>query len=294
MEVLTGAAAFSLSIFFLRHLQSNRERNRLLVSQLFIYPIKGCAGISVDSARIAKTGFEFDRIFLLVDKNNYFLSQRKYPKMALIKVKIDTLSDSLIVQAPNMKTSCRISLRYPNDPNLAKHKVSVWGNECETIDMGSEVNDWFNSCLGTDGVRLMRMHKEFIRKTDEKYAPKGQTAFADGYPFLILSEASMDEINRVAGSQGKITIERFRPNIVISGCPAFAEDSWEKVEFLGNAGPAVKMKVVKPCARCTVPNVDPVTGEMDGSHGVTKVLKLFRTGNDLKLANEKWKKEARS
>lgn len=287
-SIVVGATAFALSIIGLSLLRKKEEKVKApRVSNLIIYPIKSCKGIYVDTAEIAETGFLYDRIFVLVDEKNLFLTQRKLPRMALIDVRISVASNCLIINAPDMP-ECKIPLQYP-ESEATIERIKIWGDDCDTINAANhEVNEWLSKFLGVRGVRILRMHKRFIRKTDPNYAPTGQTAFSDGYPFLIMSEASLQEINKTLPTP--VTVDNFRPNIVVTGCDAFAEDKWKEINFVVGKE-KINMKVVKPCARCTMPNVDPKIGVMDSDHAVTKALKTFRTGEKLQFPNPKWRKE---
>ena len=269
---------------FLRY--SKRRRKEYEVSRLFIYPIKSCQGIEVEQAEIARTGFKYDRVFVLVDDQNNFISQRKYPEMALIRTCINSRKSTLEISHPDYKT-IEVSLEDLSESSKNVETVFVWKQPCEAVEAGGEdIHAWFNIYLGTKGVRLMRMKQSFVRKTDPEYAPKGQTAFADGFPFLLASEESLNRLNETLPFS--ITMDRFRPNIVVKNCAPYEEDHWRQVVF--KAGQII-VNVVKPCSRCTIPDVDPVIGVMDENHTVSKELMNIRAGEHLGFDNPKWKKK---
>jgi uncharacterized protein YcbX len=273
------------------------------VSKLYIYPIKSCKGISVQQAKITKTGFQYDRQYVIIDTNNRFISQRNFPKMALIDISIDEVKNELCLKAPVelIDHSVTLSMSYPtSEPST--EKVSIWGTECEVIPVGNELVDgWLDSVLETKGLRLMRMKMDFIRYVDPVYASapnESQTAFADGFPFLLLSEESIQQFNDFLPSSDNPnnSVERFRPNIVIRNCSfPFQEDTWKGIIFhskLSIVGDALKLSVVKPCSRCTIPDVEPSSGKMDKDHHITKVLQQFRRGEQVaNVSKPSWNKK---
>ena len=203
----------------------------------------------------------------------------------------------LKVNAPGMKTLV-VPTTYPqNSAELAVLPVDVWGDQCEGIEvLGKEGSAWFETYLGVVGARFVRMKDDCVRKTDAKYAPAGQTSFADGFPFLLASESSLNFTNEHI--KEPITHARFRANIILQGTSPFIEDTWEKVRFhgvkylAGNAGlSTVDMSVVKPCARCTMPNINPDTAVPDANREPSRSMQAFRSGNAIGLKNEKWGKQ---
>ncbi len=146
-------------------------------------------------------------------------------------------------------------------------KVTVWLDHCNAIDCGSEVANWLSEFLSSP-CRLVYFSDDEIRQVDQTFAqPNDRTAFSDGFPLLLISQASLDELN--SRLDVAMPMKRFRPNLVVSGCQAFAEDSW-KLLRIGE----MLLRVVKPCSRCVIPNIDTNTGE----RGVepTKTLLTFR------------------
>jgi uncharacterized protein YcbX len=184
--------------------------------------------------------------------------------------------------------------------NVSTRDVTVWGDVCQAVEaLGAENADWLERYLNTPGVRLVRMKEDYVRRTEAKYAPNGQTGFADGFPFLLASESSLEYTN--ARLAEPITHARFRPNIVVRGSEAFDEDRWEKIRFHGvkflnsqeKGLGSVDMSVVKPCARCTIPNIHPDTAVPHAEREPSRSMQAFRSGGAIGLANEKWGKQVR-
>jgi len=244
------------------------------IETLWLYPIKGCRGFSVPSATLAPTGLEVngigDREWLVVDDNREFLSQRELPKMALIETRLT--ADSLRLRAPGM-----LQLDVPFETEGEVVSARVWNDTVAAVTQGALVDAWFSQFLGLR-CRLVRFDPEGQRLSNRKYT--GATAapykFADAFSLLICSSASLADLNARLGAQGhaSITIERFRPNIVLDGIEAFDEDYIDQLSI----GSAARLQVVKPCVRCTVPNVDPSTGDVGLEPGAT--LAGYRTRVD--------------
>jgi uncharacterized protein YcbX len=258
----------------------------------------------MQSCRITKRGFENDRIFMLVDKNNKFISQRTHPKMALIETRIEN-GDVLIVSAPKMRPLC-IDLSHVSGRPIClvsdkKVTVSVWGDPCEAEEVAD--CEWFSEFLlgaKSDSIRLVRMTDECTRPTDPVYAPQGQAAFNDGFPFLLVSEESLEDVNSYL--EKPVSMVNFRPNIVVRGGSggAFAEDTWKRIVFRPSVPTdqindtvraPIAMNVVKPCSRCKMPTVDPNTGCLDPNNEPIRTMKRFRSGKHLGFKDEKWAEE---
>ena len=217
------------------------------VSQINIYPIKSCAELSLAAAPIGVTGFVNDRRWLLVDADQCFLTQRELPRMALIQPTIE--DDCLRLTAPGVG-----SIELPIDQPGAGVGVSVWKDSgISAIDQGDPVAAWFSTFLEHD-CRLVRFADDAVRPVSPKYAPRptDRVGFADGFPFLIISEASLTDLNRRL--ETPLPMNRFRPNIVVTDTEPYAEDTWRAIR----AGD-VEIDVVKPCARCAITTTDQVT-----------------------------------
>lgn len=180
---------------------------------------------------------------MVVDNNNNFISQRENHKLALIQAKV--FQNNLSLEAPGMPP---FSIVFSDIGN--NEQVMVWRDQCQAIDQGRKATDWFSEYLGSP-CKLVMMEKLFQRKLDPGYAfaENNQTGFADGYPFLLISQESLNDLN----SRLKISIpmNRFRPNIVVEGCRPYEEDSWQKIK-IGD----IVLEVVKPCVRCAITTID--------------------------------------
>jgi uncharacterized protein YcbX len=220
----------------------------LKVSQLFIYPIKSLGGIEVTQAQITDRGFELDRRWMLVDSSNRFLSQREFAQMALLRVKITGagLAVNHLHHAENI-------LCIPFTPATTETGYfTVWDDTCFGQYVSTEADDWFTTMLQYN-CRLVYMPDNSLRQVDDTYATAKINSFADAYPYLIIGQASMDDLNQRAGNN--FSINRFRPNIVFSGGEAYQEDSMAGFTING-----IEFNGVKICARCPVPNINQDTG----------------------------------
>jgi uncharacterized protein YcbX len=224
------------------------------LSGLFIYPVKSLRGHSVASASIDGLGLVGDRRFLVIDENGRQLTQRPLPRMTLIDTQLT--STDLILSAPGV-SSCWIPL-CPRG-NERPVTVSVWKSEgLLADDCGDDVARWLTAFLGVT-CRLVRMGKKYHRPIlDEKRARPGDVvSFADGYPFLVVSEASLTDLNKRLRERGEdpAPMNRFRPSLVITGCPAFEEDRWSRVAIGG-----ALFRAGGPCSRCVITTTDQLTG----------------------------------
>lgn len=218
------------------------------VSGLFVYPVKSCAGLSVDRAVVGPTGFDLDRQWMVVGNDGRFLSQREHPKLALVRT--SATGDSLRLAAPD---SGKLEVALEREPGPTV-RATVWKDECAVLDEGREAAAWFSEYLGV-AARLVRLADDDARPLGTTAAQPGdRVSFADAYPFLLLSEASLDGLNRRLSLP--VPMDRFRPNIVVEGCGAHAEDRWRHVR-IGE----VDFRVAKPCSRCVVTTTDQQTGK---------------------------------
>lgn len=220
------------------------------VTELYIYPVKSMAGIRVQSSELATTGFKYDRHWMVVDKNGKFVSQREAPAMVLIQTQVE--QGQLILSHENS------SIRIPDaSESMGQLEVSVWRDTVWASHICKRVDDWISSVLDKE-CRLVCIKNDTNRQIDIDYANKGQfVSFADGFPFLLISQASLDDLSsRLADD---IEMKRFRPNIVVSGCEPFDEDSWGEFS-IGD----FEFKAVKKCSRCIIPSINPDTAEKDG------------------------------
>ncbi len=218
------------------------------VDGLFVYPVKSCAGVGMDAARVMTTGFEWDRRWMVVGADGRFLSQREHPRLALVRVRLT--DDRLLLSAPHLAD---FHVPLENTPDVPV-RVTVWRDECDAIDEGGAAAQFFTDHLGVD-ARLVRLADDDARPLGTSAAQPGdRVSFADAYPFLLLSQASLQRLNNRLNLP--VPMDRFRPNIVIDGCEPHAEDSWGAVR-IGE----VDFAVAKPCSRCVVTTTDQQTGE---------------------------------
>jgi uncharacterized protein YcbX len=219
----------------------------ITVTGLFRYPIKSCAGIPLESAVLDHRGIEYDRRWMVVDAMGVFRTQRELPRMALIHPRV---SDAcLTLTATGMP-----DLSLPLTSHGSLLTVGVWNDRVVAVDQGEAVVDWLTRFLA-EPLRLVRFDDGQDRRVEQAYAvrPEDQVGFADAYPLLLGNEASLADLN--TRLQEPLPMRRFRPNIVVAGADAYAEDTWGRI-VVGE----VEIAVVKPCARCAVTTVNPDTG----------------------------------
>ena len=239
------------------------------VHSVHVYPVKSCAGLTPADALLTETGFDLDRAWMVTDREFEFVTQRELPRMALVQPTLK--SEEMILRAPGM-----LALHVALDRVETRCRARVWRDTVDAYDMGDLCAQWFSDFLGRP-LRLVRFDPEQKRLADHAWtgALDAETAFQDGYPLLVASSASLAEVNRrlVAAGEAAVTMARFRPNIVLDGLEAHGEDHLDEIAFLADGGP-VRLKLVKPCARCPIPDVDPATGV--GDHAVGDVLQQYR------------------
>lgn len=197
----------------------------LQVSQLFIYPIKSLGGIELSSAEVTDRGLKYDRRWMLIDDNNRFISQREFAKLALLQVSIE--AEGLRINYASDQSSVLIPF-YPQTNTVIQ--ATVWDDTCEGTLVNPEVDQWFTQVLGMN-TRLIYMTDTSLRGVDPRYARQQEvTSFADGYPFLLIGQASLDELN--TRLQNQIKMDRFRPNIVFTGGEPYTEDVMPHIKLI--------------------------------------------------------------
>ncbi len=221
----------------------------ITISNLTYYPIKACRGFDVPASKVERMGLEHDRRMMVVTPDGGFLTQREHPRLALITPTLQ--NDSLTLSAPNFD-SLQIGIQTSGTPT----PVDIWASKgVDAIDQGDEAAAWLSDWLGIS-VRLVHFADGYMRNVNPEYAVNADdhTGFADGYPILIISEESLQDLNSRLDSP--VPMNRFRPNLVVKGCEPFAEDTWKRIRIGG-----VEMALVKPCARCVVTTIDKETLE---------------------------------
>lgn len=229
------------------------------VSELYIHPVKSLQGIAVKEITLDKFGAEFDRRWMVVDQQGQFITQRQIAAMA-------TLSTAMLDGQLQLKDSDGASLLVASASDIAQ-PVVVWDDTVIANDCGDEVACWLSERLATP-CRLVHMPKTTDRLVSPKYSGgKNTVGFADGFPLMLISQPSLDAIN--SRLEEPIIMARFRPNIVVEGCEAFAEDQWQ-----GLHNDSLQLDIVKPCSRCVMPSLDPITGQRHKT--LNRVLASFR------------------
>ncbi|HEY3698770.1 MAG TPA: MOSC N-terminal beta barrel domain-containing protein [Spongiibacteraceae bacterium] len=221
----------------------------LTVSELAIYPVKSLGGIALQQMQFDRFGPVCDRRYIVVDNDARFVTQREYAQMSLVRL---TLNGYLIeFSAPSMSIFTLDTQRAVTD---ARKTVTVWRDRVTACDMGEEIAAWLSSYLGI-AVRLFYMPDDSVRHVDPTYGNSGdRVSFADGFPVLLIGAASLREFNCTLPEP--IGSERFRPNIVVAGAEPYAEDQWRRIRI-----GTLEFDVVKPCSRCVIPSIDPLTGK---------------------------------
>ncbi len=234
------------------------------LAALHVYPVKSCAGIAPPRWPLGPFGLDLDREWMLVDADGEMLSQRELPRMALVHTAVK--GNEVLLRAPGM-----LPLHLRVDAVEQPCRVRVWDDELPAYDMGALPAQWFNDFLGRP-ARLARFDTAQRRLASAQWCDgvEAEVAFADGFPLLVASTASLAELNRRLAVRGAaaVTMARFRPNLVLDGLQAFDEDHIDTLEIDADGG-TVTLRLVKPCVRCSIPNVDPATAETGAEPGRT-------------------------
>ncbi len=248
------------------------------ISQLFVYPVKSCAAVEVGEARLTETGLEWDRTWMVVDEKYEFVTQRQWPRMCLIQPTVK--HSEILLRAPGMLT-LHIELFKVEMPCRA----SLWGQDCAAYDMGEVAAQWMTDFLMQERPAHQRAQKLRLLRADPAQPRKSSTTwtkgvealnqFSDGYPILVTSQAALHGVNQRLMGQGHaaVTMQRFRPNLVLDGLEAHDEDRTERLHIATSEG-RVELALVKPCPRCPIPNVNPLTGVP--SPEVGDILQTYR------------------
>lgn len=229
----------------------------LKISQIFIYPVKSLAGISVEEATVTPRGLEYDRRWLLIDEKGRFLSQREHPQMALLQTHLEENFLKITHKTKEVEP-LYIPLSEDGYAGKALVKAQVWDDEIDSLLFNKEADDWFSTQLNIP-CRLVYMPEKSKRKVDERYmiSEDDITSFSDGYPVLLIGQSSLDDLNKRLSES--VQINRFRPNLVYTGGQPYEEESWYNFSA-GNTS----FFGVKPCSRCIMVTVDPEKGERSG------------------------------
>ncbi|GAB6030726.1 Mitochondrial amidoxime-reducing component 1 [Chamberlinius hualienensis] len=281
-----GALAYAAHRIVHMKCKSKAFREVGVLSAIYLYPIKSCRGILLESAECLKLGLrsEFirDREFMIVDSEGNFITARQEPAMILITPSIHP-PNQLWIDGPEMET---LKVTVPlgtsaADPTMGKViSVRIFKDHVTGMDCGQVASEWFSKYLGKEGVRLVRFHLEKSMRVPEQNGLwedlrlTDNSIYADLTAYMMLSQASVENLNTKL--ENKVKINNFRPNLVVEGSPAFGEESWRDVK-IGN----VQFLQVKPCTRCILTTIDPETGIKDGVEPL-KTLKAYRQITDKK------------
>jgi uncharacterized protein YcbX len=237
------------------------------VKSLHIYPVKGCRGIDLNEAAIERRGLAHDRRYMIVDATGRFITQREQPRLATIETAIDDNG------ALNLSTAGG-GITVTPDTNAPRLPVTLWKQQIEGHAVSAEADAWLSDYLGMP-VRLV-WQGDLPRAASEKYAPGAPSSYADDFPLLVAVAESLDDLNArlVTPGAAPLPMNRFRPNIVVEGAAAWAEDGWRKITILGTGG-GVTIDLPKPCTRCVVTTTDQHTGAKESPEPLA-TLKKFR------------------
>ncbi|MDA7969104.1 MAG: MOSC domain-containing protein, partial [Gammaproteobacteria bacterium] len=221
------------------------------IAELNIYPVKSLTGYAAAECELTRAGLRHDRRWMVVRADGEFLTQRTHPQMALLQTEIR--GGQLVLSGFGMDEHVVPAA----DDGMPRLKSRVWRDSVDAVELGVETAGWLSQALGEE-CKLVAFPGDRTRQCDRQYAREGEhTHFADGFPLLILSRASLENLN--AKLSEPVGMERFRANIVVDGCEPHAEDAWTRMRANG-----AEIRLVKQCARCSVPTVDPQTGILAG------------------------------
>ena len=242
------------------------------IAALATYPVKSCAGVTLPSALLLATGLEHDRQWMVVDVEGRFVTQRELPRLALIRSELR--HDAVVLHADGM-LPLRLSLAHA--PGAPSTRVQVWGDLVRADDLGDLAAQWLQDFM-QHPLRLVRMHAQEQRESDSRWCGGASApyAFADAFALLVCSHSSLAELNRrlLAAGHAAVSMQRFCPNIVLDGLEAHDEDHVRLLR-LGGGEDGVSLQLVKPCVRCTIPDVDPHTART--GHAVADTLASYRS-----------------
>ena len=238
------------------------------ITALNIYPVKSCRGIALESATLTPTGFTFDRRWMVVDERGKFLTQREAPTMSLIKAQLD--GSQLRLGAPGM-ADLEVGDATPGAPR----QVQIWGEQCDALDCGPAAAHWLSTFLDRP-LRLVLFDPSHKRVCDKAWTGEVEATsqFADGFPLLVISEASLENLNTRLSEP--LPMNRFRPNIVLSGLRAHDEDRIRELYT-----DSVRLRLVKPCERCSITTTDQATGQRLSVEPL-RTLKSYRWDSKLR------------
>lgn len=233
-----------------------------VITGLWVYPIKSCAGVALSSAELTSTGLPNDRRWMLVTPKGRFISQREHGRLALVTPLLR--GNGMHIDAPGMPT-----LEITGTARARLQQVTVWQDQCQAYDEGDDAAEWFSQYLAQP-VRLVRFADEQHRPSSSDWTGEVQALnqFSDGFPLLVISNASLHDLN--SRLQTALPMNRFRPNLTIDGLPAYGEDAVDELR-----SDDARIRIVKPCTRCKITTTEQTTGVSDGAEPIT-TLRSYR------------------
>ncbi len=234
------------------------------VSGLSIYPLKSITGIELAESAVTKKGLEFDRHWALVDDSGKVVTARDFPKLLHLSPKIAVSTIEILQNGIKV-----LNIPFEID-SLGSQKIQIFSSSADGLIHSNEINSWFSNYLGIS-VRLLVVDKNKTRAIQEKHGGLAGdvVGFADQNPILLISEASLGELN--SRLKTPVTMTHFRPNIIVSGCAPYAEDKWKTIKFEG-----CEFEIVQPCQRCVFTTIDPKTAVKDPNSEPLKTLATYR------------------
>lgn len=243
----------------------------LSIQDLYVYPVKSMAGTRLETAELDTFGLRHDRRWMLVDDGGRFLTQRTVPSIALVRPSVTP--HGLTLDAPG------VSVLDVETPSLDAPRVTVqvWNDIAQAVRARADADRWCSDFLGVS-CRLVYMPDDSVRPVDPRHAKRGERVhFGDGFPLLVVTQAALDDLNARLTSKGEgaIPMNRFRPNIVIAGATAYAEDRWQHIR-VGDQAMSVGIRLVKPCGRCVITTTDQQTATRDAHQEPLRTLATYR------------------
>ena len=236
--------------------------SKAILQNINVYPIKSSAGIELSSSWVEELGLAFDRRFVVADLNGEFFTARTQPRLCLIQANLT--ASGMVLTAPDMPALVITYQKLTNNYVA----VNVWDDSINAQQCLADINQWFSEYLQLP-CQLLFYGSDSQRLVKNKTSP---VSFADGYPLLLISQASLDNLNtHFQASEAAISMAQFRPNIVVNNCEAFAEDTWQHIR-IGE----VEFEIVKPCTRCIFTTINPQTGEKNQQQEPLKTLMSYR------------------
>lgn len=234
----------------------------LRLTALYRYPLKSCAAEPMDKAVVEPRGLRDDRRWMVVDANGRFITGREHPALTRIRAAADGMH--LHLASPDLG-----DIDIDADAAASRVSVTVWGDRVDALPATNDGDHWISKALGQP-AQLVYMDADAHRDVDAKYAAQGdEVSFADGFPLLLISQASLDGLN--ARLKHPVSMLRFRPNLVVDAMESHDEDQWRRLR-IGD----IEFDVAKPCKRCVFTTVDPDLGERDADGEPLRTLLGYR------------------